>query len=295
MKKQVQEFNNFFKDGGLWPYYDFVHDPYRPIESTKNKFLSDALFNNSLVTSKFEDKLLRIKDSIGGAIGRWNTIWGVKFYGKKISWELYFYTHRIPSFQIAAEALIQALQSNIQIPFLLRSGIRKQPYFMFSVDISNQILELNSINCLHLYIDGMPRIKSSASYNWGINGISHENYYYFYGMPNETSELIEQLKSNPIINYRYKYLLSHNLVKRLMACKRIYLADKHDKIGIYFSRVNVAQFIVFLEHFSYPRSILDFVRSNRKNLNHLLYDVAFNCSITEKGMIFKDSSYYGVF
>jgi hypothetical protein len=80
-----------------------------------------------------------------------------------------------------------------------------------------------------------------------------------------------------------------------MPCQVLFIAYKKNKDGIYFSRVKVDQLLCFLEYFSYPGYIVNFIRTHKEQLDHLLYDVAFDCAIGPKGLIFGKSSYYGVF
>jgi hypothetical protein len=64
---------------------------------------------------------------------------------------------------------------------------------------------------------------------------------------------------------------------------------------VYFSGVDVNQLQWFLERFSYPRPIVEFVATNRDNLDHLLFDVGVDYRMEEDALVVFKSGYYGVF
>ena len=278
-----------------WEYYDYRHFPYKPPISTRGKLSSDIILSNSLLPSIYKGPFSQIKDKIRDAIGPWNTVWGVKLDRGAVTWELYFYSHGVMDSPSTLASLLKALRSYFKIPTTVRTGIECQPYVMFSIDLSDGIFKSRQIKNFHFYIEGKPGISHGNSYYWGLDGMYFENYYHFYRVPQEMVRFIDQVKHSKVLGKAYLPFLKHDLVKKLMTCYSICVAQKKNKDGVYFSRVNIAQLLFFLEYFSYPSYILNFIKSHKKELDHLLYDVAFDCTLGPKGLEFGKSSYYGIF
>ena len=81
----------------------------------------------------------------------------------------------------------------------------------------------------------------------------------------------------------------------LRDCEIIVAANKQENDSVYFSRINVDQFIFFLKRMSYPEKIVTFVEENRSGLDHLLYDVGFDYRMEGQELKILKSGYYGFF
>ncbi|MDP2653392.1 MAG: hypothetical protein Q8Q08_05105 [Candidatus Omnitrophota bacterium] len=279
----------------IWKYYDYCHNPYMPIDSPRGRLSSDSLLYNSLLHSACQKAFRSIIKKIRDAIGSWNTVWGVKWGCNALTWELYFYNHRVRNPRKTAPNLLKVLRSYFHVPPFVEIDIKHQPYFMFSVDLSDDIFGFKQIDGVHLYTEGRPGISQGNSYYWGHDGMYFENHYDFFRMPKETESFVHKVGHSLVLGKNRGSVLGHSLVRQLMPCYTICVAHKKNNDGIYFSRVNVDQLLYFLEHFSYPAHIVDFVRSRKEKLDHLLYDVAFDCALGPQGPVFSKSSYYSVF
>lgn len=279
----------------LWKYYDYGFDPYDPIAPVQGKLSSEDLLYNSLQASAYQKTFLLLVRRIKDAIGSWKTVWGVKLGRFNVTWEFYFYNHRDWDSRRTVECLLKVFRSCFKMSEFVDIGIEHQPYFMFSVDLSDKVFESNRIDGIHLYTQGRKGIFQGNSYYWGHRGIELENHYDFYLVREETNQFIDKLKQSVVFGKYVDAFLQHELVRQLLPCYRICVANKRKTDAIYFSRVNVSQLIFFLEYFSYPGHIIDFVVSREKKLNHLLYDVAFDCIFSSRGPVFCKSSYYGIF
>jgi hypothetical protein len=222
-------------------------------------------------------------------------VWGVKLENSTLTWELYFYNQRVMDPRMTVEGLLKLLHSYFKIPAFVEIGIERQPYRMFSIDLSDDIFRSKQINNVHLYMQGRPGIYEGNSYYWGYDGMHFENHIEFFRMPQEVGQFIRKIKHSVFLTKDSVSFLKHDLIRELMPCHRICFAHKRNKDCIYFSRVNVDQLLYFLEHFSYPNHMADFIRSHKEKLDHLLYDVAVECTLGTKGFVFCKSSYYGVF
>lgn len=279
----------------IWKYYDYCHKPYMPVTSPRGRLSSDVLLQNSLLQSPCRKPFELIIKKIRDAIGPWNTVWGVKLDRNTVIWELYFYNRRIKDPRMTIASVLKVLRSHFKIPAFVDIDIESQPYFMFSVDLSDDIFRSQQIDGVHLYTGGRSGIFQGNSYYWGYDGMLFENHYDFFHMPREMAQFIDKVKQSVFLAKDNVSFLAHDLVRQLMPCHTICVAHKKNKDGIYFSRVNVDQLLYFLENFSYPAHITDFCRSHKEKLDHLLYDVAFDCTLGPKGPIFSKSSYYSIF
>ena len=278
-----------------WEYYDYCHNSYVPVISPHGKLSSNVLLENSLMQSVNQKFFLSIIKRIKTAVGPWNTVWGIKLDGKNIEWELYFYNYGRKDPRLTATRILKVLRSFFKIPVFADIGIESQPYFTFSVDLPEGVLKTKQMGGVHLYTEGRDQVSQGNSYYWGSEGLSFENHYDFFRMPQEARLFVHKVKQSIFLAKDSTAFLKHDLVKRLCPCHKICVAHKKNKEGLYFSRVNVGQLLYFLEFFAYPQPIVNFVKTNEKRLDHLLYDVAFDCTLGPQGIVFGKSSYYNVF
>ena len=73
------------------------------------------------------------------------------------------------------------------------------------------------------------------------------------------------------------------------------MANKQTHDCVYFSGIGVEQLEFFLGRFEYPEPIVRFVRVNRANLDHLLFDVGVDYRLEAGKLVSLKSGYYGVF
>lgn len=276
-------------------YYDYCLELYEPIADVEGKFSSDALLENSLEKNDYQKEYLSLTQKVRNQVGLWNTVWGTKLESGTLYWELYFYNHGTKEPQNTVTSLLDVFRAYFEVDEFLDIDVENQPYFMFSIDLNDEIFKSKRINGVNLYMQGRKGIFQGNSYYWGREGVQFENHYDFYLARKEAEQFIDKLKQSVVFGKHTVSFLKNELVRKLLPCHRICVANKKNSDGVYFSRVNVYQLIPFLEYFSYPAHIVNFVRSNAERLDHLLYDVAFDVTFGPKGFAFGKSSYYGVF
>jgi hypothetical protein len=81
----------------------------------------------------------------------------------------------------------------------------------------------------------------------------------------------------------------------LCDCHTICVANKQHNDTVYFAGVNVDQLLLFFDRVGYPAEIVDFVRANRGDLDHLLYDVGYDYRTRADEVEIIKSGYYGIF
>lgn len=281
--------------GKSWKYYDYAYQAYTPIASCRGKLSSDVLLYNSFSQSPCKKAFLSLVKKIKTKIGSWNTVWGAKLEKGVMTWELYFYDHGIKNPRMTATNVLKVMWPYFKSSAFSKDGIERQPYFMFSLDLSDDIFQSRLIEGVHLYMSGRLGVFQGNSYHWNRDGCILENHYDFYKMPAEAKAFVHKIRQSFVLAPKSASFLKNDLVSRLMDCGTVCVANKRNREGVYFSRVNIEQLVFFLKWFSYPDHIVDFVSSQKRKLDHMLYDVAFDCAPGPEGIVFGKSSYYSIF
>lgn len=278
-----------------WKYYDYCLERYSPVSSQQGKLSSDVLLKNSLEASAYQKDYLLLMREIRRQVGPWQTVWGAKLENGVLHWELYFYNHGIKEPRKTVTSLLKILRKRFFVPVFADIGIESQPYFMFSIDLNDGILKSKKLDHVNIYIQGRLGTSQANSYYWGVNGLHFENHFEFFRQPQERRQMLHKIKDSIFLVKDCAWFFKLDLIRYLMPCYQICVAQKSNKDGIYFSRVNVQQLLYFLEYFSYPAQVIGFVRNHSGQLDHMLYDVAFDLTRGPEGFMFGKSSYYGVF
>jgi hypothetical protein len=219
-------------------------------------------------------------------IGLNQTVWGVKNNFGRISWELYFYRHLQPE-KVGINHL-----STILKPFMVSDHIaidEKLPYLMFSFDID----ERNEIINSHVYF-GKYFGNSFHAWSYLVSNyhLEFENHYEFF-TPDDYKFLPEKVLLSPFVSSKTD--ISQILVPEFMDCRSICVASKRNENGIYFSGLNIKQYLFFLEKFSYQKNIIEFVKNERSNLKYILFDIGFNYKFNDNNLEISKSGFYGTF
>jgi len=274
-------------------FYDFCLWEYKPVASFENKSRSSSLLFSALDSVDFDNRIYNLIKAIRDGIGAYRTVWGVKKLGSEISLEFYFYDYNRRDRDLSISKLI-----NILSPFF-HCNIKvneKHHYFMFSLDMHQDlVLGTENLSEVHMYI-GNPgsTVSSGICYSLKETGTSLENFYFFFDAEKEMDDIMDKaccsahLDSDEISVERIFW-------PELKNCKRIVISNKQSCDAIYFSGVNIDQFVFFLKRMKYPTEIISFVEVNRLLLDHQLYDVAFDYRMEGKDLKILKSSYYGIF
>jgi hypothetical protein len=264
-------------------FYDYCYYEYKPNSVFFNKLNSSNLlfnsFKNSNCSSKFYDFVKLIRNHFG--INR--TVFGVKLIDNKLYWEFYFYNWMKKNNLINITNFFKICKSVFQTKIEMNENV---PYFMFSVDVTENLLLKAQLDGIHVYIDG--------SYLLSENGFILENHYNFYNPFVKINELINDIKTSVFVDFE-KIDLSEILWPELINCYSICRARKKSCDCVYFSRVNIDQFLFFLKKIKYPNNLIDFIVKNKLKLDHLLFDVGFDYVMENNKLKIIKSGYYGIF
>ncbi len=272
-------------------YFDYCLEPYRPRRPWRGKIRSENLLWRSLEIGA-ASSLRAPLEAVQRHVGRDLTVWGVKWHGAALWWELYFYDPQKESAEATLTSIAGALAPWLRIAPVIRESI---PYMMVSFDVSPRSAAGGVIPEVNLYLTG-EKAHAGRSYKVREAGAELENTYRFMEPKRDVDDLLPLLTSSFFVDYSDPRVLSKVLIPELFACKKVCVAKKRACDAIYFSGITVEQLSFFLERFGYPEPIRAFVREQREALEHLFFDVGIDYRQDESGrIVYPKSSFYGTF
>jgi hypothetical protein len=269
----------------LWPY-----PPQAPVE---DKFRSINLLYQTFDHTGIDSRAIDIVEAIRDGIGPFRTVFGVKLLGEKVAWEFYFYDYERRQRQVSISKVLQAIRPYVSTTIEPNENL---PYFMFSLDLNHEIVTGRAaLDVVHIYV-GNPgsAVSSGIAYAVRAHSTTLENFYFFFDAASQLADIAGKITSSALFDDTMLNVEAV-LVPELRRCRTICLANKQTHDCIYFSGVDIDQLQWFLDWLQYPDTITAFVRKNRNNLDHLLFDVGFDYRM-ERGILrIIKSGYYGVF
>ena len=151
------------------------------------------------------------------------------------------------------------------------------------------------LDVVHVYV-GNPgsAVSSGIAYAMRAGSTILENFYFFFDAASQLADVAGKIASSALFDDT-RINVEAVLVPELRGCRTICLANKQTHDCIYFSGVDIDQLQWFLDWLQYPAAIIEFVRCNRDNLDHLLFDVGFDYRMEHGKLHIIKSGYYGVF
>ena len=274
-------------------YVDYCLWDYQPLCSYENKYRAINLLFNSFAVAGSDNRMAELSYAIRESIGSSRTVWGVKQSEGKLSWEYYFYDYDREDRQVS----IQKLQEVIR-PYANSSltGPEDTPYFMFSIDIDNELVRgQRELDDISVYI-GNPgsNVSSGLCYSLNQSGMKLANLYCFFDAATELDEIVSKVVCSIYLD-QSELDIKDILWPELIDCKTIVVANKQGRDGVYFSRVNVYQLLFFLKKMNYPDELISYVENNHHRYDHLLYDVGIDYVMHKGKVNIVKSAYYGFF
>jgi len=274
-------------------FFNYCLWEYPPLAPFAGKFKSANLLYHSFEVGGAHENCLQLVRLIRESLGAGNTVWGVKWTGAALKWELYFYDYRRSGRSRSIQRLLEAIAPLASC----RLATHNNPnYFMFSVDIDGQLLSgSRDVDEIHLYVGNVgSTVSSGISYSLTGQGMRLENLYYFFDPKCQLSEIRGKICSSAFLDVP---TLDPELIlwPELADCSTICLANKQGNDCIYFSGINLNQLLFALETQGYPQEITGFMREHRSRLDHLRYDFGIDYTIRQGRMSVVKSGYYGTF
>lgn len=266
-------------------FYNYCLEEYQPLTTFAGKLRSSNLlfhFFDILNHGKpYDDIVKRIQNGIGLN----KTVWGIKKLADQYAYEFYFYNSDWEKKNRPKHItdLLNIIQSIYPSHIIMNENF---PYFMFSLDIFPGFYQ-QRVAGLHVYL-------GNFSYFFNETGMKMENHYAFYNPNTKAQQIALDVFQSAFIDFS-KLEIQEILIPELSDCKRICRAHKASNDGIYFSGINIDQFIFFLKKFDYPLPIISFIEENKAQLDHLQFDVGFDYKMQDEKIKYLKSGYYGTF
>lgn len=274
-------------------FFDYCLWEYKPVVPFDNKFRSVNLLFHSFDVMGVHERVFELVQTIREGIGAARTVWGVQQAGEDISWEFYFYDYRRKERKRSITKLLNIVRPFAPCEIKANENLH---YFMFSIDIDNDLISgAGNLEEVHMYI-GNPgsMVSSGISYALTNKGAKLENFYFFFDAKKHLDDIIAKIACSSFVDTT-EVGIDRILWPELKDCKVIVVANKPKNDCIYFSRVNIDQFIFFLKRMNYRKEMILFVEENRPRLAHLLYDVAFDYRMEGQELMILKSAYHGFF
>lgn len=274
-------------------FFDYCLWDYAPIAPVEGKFRSVNQLLHGFVHTGMGERGFALIEALRAAIGVDRTVWGLKKVGDRYSWEFYFYDYRRRERYTSISRVIQALEPFAPCTLPVDEG---RPYFMFSLDFDPDLMAgRRQIDEINVYIGNIgSTVSSGICYSQTAAGFRLSNTYYFFDAATEVEQIRGKIGASVHVDATPLDLEELHW-SALSRCKTIVVANKRLNDGIYYSRIDVDQLVIFLERLGYPSEILAFTAGNRDRLDHLLYDVGLDYRMEDGRMVILKSGFYGVF
>lgn len=274
------------------PLRDYCQWSYPPIAAPAVGALrSSAPLYHSFKFAGVSERMLAFCDRLVERVGKFNTVWGVKFAAGKISWEFYFYDYHRMDRRFGIRDFLAAAQGLLTVNVPVADA---HPYFMFSVEIgAAHIDDRAQIDQIDLYI-GNPgsAVSSGICYGLSQRGMELRNFYFFFNVAAHGKDIREKIASNAHVPWAKLRL--DDILWPDMNAETIVVANKRHNDGLYFSRIRVGDLIRFLERLKFPQPLIDYFGDNRERLAHHYWDVGYDYLPGSTGIRLLKGSYYGL-
>lgn len=275
------------------PQYDFCLWEYRPPANAEGKLRSINLLLETFAQQGLGARAVEVVEAIRNGLGPLRSVWGVKQEAGRISWEFYFYDYERLDRTRSIPRVLELIRP--WVPCSVPTSER-QPYFMFSLDLGReQLAEGRPLEEIQMYIGNIGgTVSSGICYEVTREAMRMKNFYYFFDARTEMENIVGKMTSSVWLDLP-GLDLDQILWPGLRDCQIIVVANKPQRDGVYFSRINVDQLLLFLKRLHYPQEHVSFVEQNRARLDHLLYDVGFDYRVEDGQLKILKSACYGVF
>ena len=273
-------------------YADYCLWDYQPAAPPAGKLRSANLLWRAIEASGGGPHLKAACLALRAALGPFRTVFGVKQRDGRLSFEFYFYDYARLERQVSVSRVLQILAPQVRC---LLTPLERRPYFMFSLDVDEEIASgRRPLEIINLYI-GNPgsSVSSGICYEQSATGLRLANFYFFFDAQKGMNEILAKVGCSAHHDLG-DLPLRPVLRPELLNCRVIVVANKKANDGIYFSRIAVDPLLGFLEQERFPADLVGFVRRYRSELDHMLYDVGLDYVCEAGRVTVTKSAFYGL-
>jgi len=275
------------------PYRNYCLWQYSPVAPAEDKFRAVNLLYHSFDVAGIDARAYDFVEAIRDGIGMFRTVWGTKLIDGRLAWEFYFYDYDRRERQVSISKVVEAIAAFASCPVPINENLN---YFMFSLDIDDALVTgRRELDVVHMYVGNAgSNVSSGICYALTADDSRLENLYYFFDAKTMLSQAADKIGDSAYVDETIMPM-EELLWPELADCHTICVANKQHNDTVYFAGVNVDQLLIFFDRVGYPAPIVDFVRANRDNLDHLLYDVGYDYRTHGTEVEIIKSGYYGIF
>ena len=273
--------------------FDFCLWEYPSLKPCDGKLRSVNLLADSFAAQQTGPRAMELVQAIRREFGAMRTVWGIKQAGGATSWEFYFYDYARTERERSIPRLLEAIRPWVGCDI---ATSERSPYFMFSVELSRDLL-LNGgeLDEVQMYIGNIgSQVSSGICYGITRAQARLKNFYFFFDARREMSEIVGKVCTSIFLDAP-SFSIDEVLWPELRNCEVIVVANKPDRDGVYFSRINVTQLLWFMKRMEYPVNQIRFLENNMDRFDHLLIDVGFDNRMEHGRLRVLKSAYYGIF
>jgi hypothetical protein len=273
-------------------YADYCLWDYPPVAPTQGKLRCANLLWRALDAAGAGPQFYAACRALRDGLGPFRTVFGVKKIADRLSFEFYFYDYARLEREVSITRVLDILAPFAACPLAYPEG---RPYFMFSLDLDDDILaRRRALEMINVYV-GNPgsSVSSGICYELTGAGLRLANFYFFFDAKKEMDEIVAKVACSAHHDLR-TLPLRDILRPELKDCRVIVVANKKVNDGIYFSRIGIDPLIGFLERERFPADLVSFARAHRHELDHMLYDVGLDYVIEAGAVKITKSAFYGL-
>ena len=275
------------------PYRNYCLWQYAPVAPAEDKFRAVNLLYHAFDAAGIDGRAFDFVAAIRGGIGAFRTVWGTKLIDGSLAWEFYFYDYARRDREVSMSAVVDAIAPFATCPVPVNESLN---YFMFSIDVDDDLVTgKRPLDVVHMYV-GNPGSSVSSGICYALTAADArlENLYYFFDAATMLPAAADKIGDSAWVD-ETRMPMDNLLWPELCDCQTICVANKQHNDTVYFAGVNVDQLLLFFDRVGYPSEIVDFVRTHRDDLDHLLYDVGYDYRSDGRDVEILKSGYYGIF
>src|SRR3569832_1987305 len=161
------------------PALNYCLWPYAPRAGAEDKFRPINLLLQSFELAGVGERMYALIEALREGIGAFRTVYGIKWIDGRLAWEFYFYDYARTARQVSISRVVDVLGAFAKCPLRIDENL---PYFMFSIDIDDELASgVRPLDLVHMYI-GNPgsAVSSGIAYALEPQGTTLENFYFFF-------------------------------------------------------------------------------------------------------------------
>ena len=241
-------------------YADYCLWDYRPVAPTAGKLRSSNLLWRAIECAGGGPALIAACEALREGLGPFQTVYGVKKIGDRLSFEFYFYDYASPR---AARVDDPGASTSCRPSSSVRSRLRRGGRISWSRSTSTRRSRaggnLWKSSTSTLAIPAAP-FRPASAYEQTAAGFRLANFYFFFEARKEMDDIIAKVACSA--HHDLKGFSPASVLRRdILDCAVVVVANKKFNDGVYFSRLAVGPVIDFLKAERFPLDLVRFARA----------------------------------